>query len=206
MAELARQKLTLAPLEFEAVAQPDKVINPVDLGAILVPADWLLLSGGQKATVKLAMLSCTKEVSSISATAWYGSAPSIKINVLIPLNQFKKAVTVLTLPESSRTLEQDILYVTIVNSAGNELWRKQIKVMILPKQYAWPKFGAVKTALRYDPPITKIVNGKNISISYTKAWSPEKEDYVVFLPMVQDGFSGEDPVIFPFGRAAIIQD
>lgn len=180
--ELARQKLTLSPLEFEAIAQPDKVINPIDLGAILVPADWLLLAGGQKADVKLAMLSRTKEVSSARAIAWYASAPSKKSSMLIPLSQGKKALAVLSLPRSSRTLDQDILHIAIVNSTDKELWQKQIKVMIVPKQQAWPKFGAVKTKLRYDPPITNIVDRKNIPFSYVKAWTPEKEDYVVFLP------------------------
>ena len=56
--ELARQAVNLPSFEAEAVARPDKVINPVDLGTILVPADWLLLAGGQKAYVDL---SCTKQ-------------------------------------------------------------------------------------------------------------------------------------------------
>ena len=38
--EVARQKVTLPELETEAVARPDKLINPVNLGAILVPYDW----------------------------------------------------------------------------------------------------------------------------------------------------------------------
>ncbi len=180
--ELTRQKITLAPLEFEAVAQPDKVINPIDLGAILVPADWLLLAGGQKANVKLAMLSRTKEVSSARATAWYESAPSKKVSTQVSLSLGRKAQAGLELPESSKTLERDILHVAIVSSIGKELWQKQIKVMIVPKQKVWPKFGAVKMKLRYDPPITNIVHGKNNPFSYEKAWSPEKEDYVVFLP------------------------
>ena len=49
--ELARQKVEPVPFEADAVAQPDRVINPVDLGAILAPSDWLLLAGGQKGSV-----------------------------------------------------------------------------------------------------------------------------------------------------------
>ena len=41
--------------EADAVARPDAVIHPVDLGTILVPADWLLLAGGQKAEVEVAV-------------------------------------------------------------------------------------------------------------------------------------------------------
>ena len=54
--ELARQAVTLPPFEAEAVARPESVIHPVDLGTILVPHDWLLLAGGQKATVEVAAL------------------------------------------------------------------------------------------------------------------------------------------------------
>jgi hypothetical protein len=67
--ELARQKVTLPSFEAEAAARPDRVINPVDLGTILVPADWLLLAGGQKATVELAALNRGNDLSAGHATA-----------------------------------------------------------------------------------------------------------------------------------------
>ncbi len=41
--ELARQAIQVTGFEAEAVARPDAVVNPVDLGTILVPAEWLLL-------------------------------------------------------------------------------------------------------------------------------------------------------------------
>jgi hypothetical protein len=180
--EIARRKISLSSLEFEAVAQPAKVINPIDLGAILVPADWLLLQHGQKANLSLAVISRTKEVSSVRATAWYGSAPAGKVNSNIVLNQGKKMVSTLALPENIALSDHDTLNIVITNTTGKELWKKQISVMIVPEQQAWPSFGAVKTKLRYDPPVTNIINGKNIPFSYTKAWTTEKEDYVVFLP------------------------
>ncbi len=52
--ELDRLKIQLKHFEAEVRARPDEVINPVDLGAILVPADWLRLAGGQKAFVTVA--------------------------------------------------------------------------------------------------------------------------------------------------------
>lgn len=180
--ELARQVVKLPSFEAEAVARPDKVINPVDLGAILVPADWLLLAGGQKAYVTVAALNRTNDISAARTTAWYNSSPQNKVNEPLSLAQGKRAQKDLTLPACSKTLENDILHISIEDAEGKELWHKQIQVMIVPKQPTWPVFGAVKTKLRYDSPILNIVNGRNDSINYDKAWAPEFEDLVVFLP------------------------
>ena len=54
--ELAREKLRLPEIEADAVAISDPIVNPVDLGTILVPAGWLLLGPGQKATLEIAAL------------------------------------------------------------------------------------------------------------------------------------------------------
>src|SRR5262249_15313519 len=45
--EIFHQQVHLAEFEADAEARPDRQINPVDLGAILVPQDWLLLAGNQ---------------------------------------------------------------------------------------------------------------------------------------------------------------
>ncbi len=55
--ELARQTIRLPEIEADAVAIPDHIVNPVDLGTILVPAGWLLLGPGQTATLEIAALS-----------------------------------------------------------------------------------------------------------------------------------------------------
>ena len=61
--------------KLQAVARPEKLINPVDLGAILPPYDWLLLAGGQKTSVELAAISYRKEKRSIRVLAWFESDP-----------------------------------------------------------------------------------------------------------------------------------
>jgi hypothetical protein len=48
--ELARQRLQTARIEAESLARPESVVNPVDLGTILVPHGWLLLGPGQMVT------------------------------------------------------------------------------------------------------------------------------------------------------------
>ena len=83
--ELARQKVAWPAFEAEAVARPDSVVNPVDLGTILVPADWLLLAGGQKASVEVAALSRRVDLSAGRVTTWYESAPQQKATAAIPL-------------------------------------------------------------------------------------------------------------------------
>ena len=46
--ELARQSVRVPELEADAIAVPDTVKNPVDLGTILVPSGWLLLGPDQR--------------------------------------------------------------------------------------------------------------------------------------------------------------
>lgn len=180
--ELARESIKLTRLEAEAVARPDKIINPVDLGAILVPADWLLLEGGQKAYVTIAVLSRDNNIWNARAKAWYGSAPQNIVTESFPSVKGSKVQKEVLMPPSSKTLENDILHVSVEDEEGKELWNKQINVMIVQDHPVLPSFGAVKTKLRYDMPVLNIVNGKNNPIDYDKAWAPEFEDLVVCLP------------------------
>jgi hypothetical protein len=180
--ELARQVINLPVLEAEASARPDKIINPIDLGTVLVPADWLLLAGGQKAYVTVAALNRGNDIASPMVKAWYNSAPQNKVDQQLPLSQGNRVQKDLLLPECSRILENDILHVSIENSGGKELWHKEIKVMIVPNQPTLPSFGAVKTRLRYDSPIINIVNGKNVPLNYKELWKPDLQDLIVCLP------------------------
>ena len=52
--EVGRQRLDLPRIEADAQARPDTVVNPVDLGTILVPSGWLLLGPGQGGVVEVA--------------------------------------------------------------------------------------------------------------------------------------------------------
>ena len=180
--ELARAQVNPPAFEAEAVALPDKLIHPVDLGTILVPADWLLLAGGQKASVEVAALSRNGDGPAARAVAWYESAPRKKTTAAMPLAQGRKAQVGLKLASCSKRLERDVLHVAITAADGKELWHKQIRVMVVPKPPKWPAFGAVSTELRYDAPILSVVNGKYTSLNYGEAWAPQLQDVVVFLP------------------------
>ena len=55
--ELARHDIRLPDFEAEAIARPDEIVNPVNLGTILVPSGWLLLGPGQSAKLETAAIS-----------------------------------------------------------------------------------------------------------------------------------------------------
>jgi hypothetical protein len=177
--EIARRKVTL---EAEAVAKADKVTNPVDLGTVLVPNDWLLLAGGQKAAVEVAAVNRDRAPLAGRVTAWYESSPQQKVTVPISLEQGRKAQAALAIGPCSPTLERDVLHVSIAGSDGRELWQKQIRTMIVPKPPVCPQFGAVQTKLRYDAPIVSFAGGKRSWLKYDDLWQPKFQDVVVFLP------------------------
>jgi len=177
--ELARAKVNPPAFEAEAVARPDQVINPVDLGTVLVPAEWLLLAGGQKADVEVAALSRGGDLHGATVSAWYESAADQKVKADFALSQGRKVQTKLTMGVASTTLTRDTLHVAILDGAGKELWRKDIRVMLVPERPNWPSFGAVATRLRYDLPIAA-AGGK--TIAYDQGWDRKLQDVVVFLP------------------------
>jgi hypothetical protein len=67
----------------------------------------------------------------------------------------------------------------ITDDRGQDLWRKDIRAMLVPEVPKWPRFGAVETRLRYEAPIP--VAGGN-KINYEEGWDPERKDVVVFFP------------------------
>ncbi|MDD2765082.1 MAG: hypothetical protein PHE83_14040 [Opitutaceae bacterium] len=180
--ELARQTVMPPSFEADAIAQPESVINPVDLGTILVPYDWLLLAGGQKATVEVAALYRGAGVPGASASAWYESAPSGKTTIPMPLKPGEKTQVTLAVGAGARAEKQDVLHVMIADAEGKALWQKIIRVMRVPDPPKNPLFGAITTKLRYDGSIVSIVNGKDVTIPYEKGWDPKLQDVVVFFP------------------------
>lgn len=177
--EIARAAVSPPAFEAEALARPEQTINPVDLGTILVPADWLLLAGGGKAEIEIAVLKRDCDMPGASVNAWYESAPEKKIHVKLPLIRGEKATAKIALGPASKTLLKDQLHVAVVNGAGAQLWRKDIGVMLVPEPPKCPCFGAVATKLRYDLPIA-CRGGK--TIEYENGWDPKLQDVVVFLP------------------------
>lgn len=178
-AEIARVPVKLPPFEADAVARPDRVIHPVDLGTIFVPADWLLLAGGQKAEVEVAALSRDGAVTGAGAIAWYESAPNQRVRSDLALSAGRKSQARLALHPASQTLYQDLLHVSIVDGAGQEKWRKSIRVLLVPEAPRWPSFGAAATKLRYDAPIP-VAGGR--PIDFATGWDEKLQDVVVSFP------------------------
>ena len=73
--ELVRQVIQCPGLEADAIAVPDSVINPVDLGTILVPSGWLVLGPGQVPTLECAAICRTRKLPRALLRAGFKSAP-----------------------------------------------------------------------------------------------------------------------------------
>ncbi len=178
--EISRQTVTLPAFEAEAVARPESLIHPVDLGTILVPHDWLLLAGGQKATVEVVALHRRPTAPGARASAWYESAPGEKATMPISLPPGEQARVTLAVGAGARAEKKDALHVTIADAEGRELWQKTIRVMRVPERPSNPRFGAVATKLRYDAPIP--AKYSPYQINYDQGWDPQRDDVVVFFP------------------------
>jgi len=71
--ERARWKVERPAFEADAEAVADPVMNPIDLGAVLPPADWLVLGPEQQARVTLAAFSSKEKVRGAEVIAWFES-------------------------------------------------------------------------------------------------------------------------------------
>ena len=182
--ELVRKPLEPPAVEAEAAASPDELIHPVDLGTILVPADWLLLAGGQNARVDVAAISRARDVSGAKVMAWFESAPQEKASTKVKLGKNSQVRVSLQLPGGSLVAERDVLHVSLQDESARELWHKQITTMRVTKSPQWPEFGATETKLRYDAPISvrDPETGALSSMNYTDAWPAHLNDVVVSLP------------------------
>jgi len=178
--ELARQAVAWREIEAEAVARPDRQINPVDLGTILVPHDWLLVAGGQSATIDVAVISRTRNIPKARLRAWFQGGKPLEAGLPLAANQ--RATKELRLPI---TVEGDhsILRMRLMDG-DRELWKKDIQTMVIAQRPRWPTFGAIETKLRYDAPIPvkDPQTGARSSINYDTAWDAKLKDVVVFLP------------------------
>jgi hypothetical protein len=181
---LARAAVSPVGFEAEAMARPDVVINPVDLGTILVPYNWLLLTGGQQASVQVAAICRTNDLPGARATAWFESSAKNKASTPLDLARNKRGEGVLHLAPASPRLNRDVLFVAMADSAGTPLWHTNIPVMFVPKPPQWPAFGATETKLRYDAPISLLNRETGVlsSMAYSNGWAPNLDDVVVSLP------------------------
>lgn len=180
MEELLRQPTTWPGFQAEAQARPDRRINPVDLGAILVPHDWLLLANGQTALIDVAAISRTRDIPNARLQAWFEGGKPLETAVRLKRNI--RLTHRLSLPLSSRN-DSTMLYVSL-SDGESEIWKKAIRTMVVAKPPSCPTFGAVETKLRYDAPISvqDRKTGESYSINYDQGWHPKFTDVVVFLP------------------------
>lgn len=166
-------------LEAEARARPEKLTNPVDLGTILVPHDWLLLASRQAAIVDVAIFSRTSPIRKARLVAWFEGGVPVHVPVSLAVKERQTHQVKVPLDVSG---ERSVLHVSL-QSDGRELWRKDIRTMVVrPSQ--WPTFGAVETKLRYDAPISIKDRhaGTYSTMEYSKGWNSRLNDVVVFLP------------------------
>ncbi len=150
----------------------------------MVPAGWLLLAGGQRASVDVAVISYKENISDARVTAWYASEPQQKATRNLELQKRRRAEVSLPLPATPRQLDRDVLHVSITDAGGKEFWSKKIQTMLVWKPPKWPTFGATETKLRYDAPISvrDLKTASLFSIHYEDAWAPHLKDIVVSLP------------------------
>ena len=180
--EVVRYRVDWPDFEANAVARPDRKINPVDLGAILVPHDWLLLADGQTAMIDVAAISRSNDIPKARVRIWFEGGTALEAS--IPLTKAKLATKTLALPQGLHS-NQSILHVRVVDGT-RELWKKEIRTMIARAPLARPpKFGAVRTKLRYDGTVSvndPDTGAERPAIDYDAAWDVSLDDIVVFLP------------------------
>jgi hypothetical protein len=180
--ERARWRVERPAFEADAEAVAEPLTNPVDLGAILPPADWLVLGRGQRANVTVAAFS-TADISRAEAVAWFESAPDAATKGAIELRAGSRAVRAVAVTVPELTKDRDTLHVAIRDGEGRELWRKTIETMLVSEPLRLPAFGAVETKLRYDYPLLSYSGPNQVTeIPYDTAWPPERKDVVVSLP------------------------
>ena len=151
---VARQSVSRPAFQADAIVQIERAVHPVDLGAILVPSDWLLLADGQTGTVAVAAICRAGDVADARVTAWFESAPAAKTEVEAVLTRDRRADVRLPLPPVPASAERDVLHMSITNTRGEQLWRKAIRAMLAHDPPKWPAFGATEAKLRYDAPIS----------------------------------------------------
>jgi len=181
--ELARQTVEPVPFEADAIARSDRDLHPVDLGTILVPADWLLLADDQRGSIDVAAICRTGDVPGARVTAWFESAPAQKTATEMALVQDRRFQGRLPLPPAPANLDRDVLHVSVAPASGAQLWHKAIPTMLVHRVPQWPEFGAAVTKLRYDAPISvRAEDGTFSSLPFADAWDPTFQDVVVALP------------------------
>lgn len=167
-------------IEVEARARPERETNPVDLGAVLMPHDWLLLEGGEAALVSAAALSHSDSFPNARIRAWFDNGASTELPMPVGTSRIVKSQ--LRVPLTAKEAPE-VLHIRLMDGTRS-LWRKDIRTMVVNGRPDWPTFGAVETELRYEAsiPVTDPTTGSKSALSYDRGWSPTLKDVVVNLP------------------------
>jgi hypothetical protein len=180
--ELIRQSVKFPDIEADARAQPEQPINPVDLGAILPPHDWLLIAERQYALLKVAAISRRKDQPNVRLRVWFDDETPVE--VALPLRRNQRVLKEVRIPVPLTNQSATTLNVRLVGGE-RELWKKEIHTMVVAKPPKVPFFGAIETKLRYDAPVlvSDPATGAALPpIPYNSAWDSKLNDVVVFLP------------------------
>jgi len=181
--ELARQAFEPPEFEAAAIARAAETVNPVDLGCIFVPSDWLLLRGDQTGQVVGSAICRRGDMADLRVSVWFASMPDKRCETQLTLAQDQPGAFELPLPPLSAALDRDTLHVCIDSPDGARVWQQTIATMLVHEPPQWPTFGAVATKLRYDAPISvRSDDGSYSTIDYDGAWDPQLQDVVVALP------------------------
>jgi hypothetical protein len=182
--ELVRQAIHLPELEAAAIARPDPVVNPVDLGTILVPSGWLVLGPGQIAWLDVAAMSRVRDLPQVRLKARFASTPGDAATAPFPLPVGVAARSRLKLSQTPSTGDRDVLSIVLDDGEGHALWHQDIPVIVVTNPPQYPRFGATFERLRYDAPISvrDPSTGTFSSLPYEQGWHPDRRDVVVWLP------------------------
>jgi len=181
--ERARWKVERPVLEAEAKATAYPEMNPVDHGAILPPADWLVLGPAQEARITVAVFSAKEAMPGAEVSAWFESNTGKPTKAIVDLRPGVRSELKLTLPLPASAKDEEKLHVALRDANGRELWSKTIRTMLLRGAPKLPAFGATETKLRYDYPLLSYAGPDQVTeLPYDKAWAPERKDVVVSLP------------------------
>jgi hypothetical protein len=170
-------------LEADAISRVDPIVNPVDLGTILVPHGLLLVGPGQTATVDVAAISRNRGGLQGRLRTWFSSEPQKAVSQPLSLPANERVQRQLPIPSLPPKRERDELRVAIETSNGDAVWSKTIPVMLVHQPPKWPAFGATTTRLRFDAPISvRNKDGTFSTLEYENAWNPALNDVVVSFP------------------------
>ena len=171
--ELAHLRVEIPEIEADAIARPDAVVNPVDLGAILVPSGWLLLGPGQSATLDVAAIDWSRDRPGAALKASFESEPGRVATAPISLRAGMRIQQRLKLGEIPVSPDRDVLSVVLEDGTGQRLWQKAIPVMLVRDPPRRPRFGATYQRLRYDAGSRSASPDRDVlEHPYEAAWAP----------------------------------